>query len=86
MKFSRAPDRHFWLSPYFLFNLLLILAYPYLRIFTDVGRRDLRHLDSFGFLEGWNQVGEEAAVFGARGGRQPQDRLVCLCRYAKQEQ
>ena len=49
MKFSKAPDRNFWLSPYVLLNSALLLAYPYLRIFTDVGVRDLRHLDSFGF-------------------------------------
>lgn len=49
MKFSKAPDANFFITPYVMVNIALILAYPYMRIFTDVGRRDLRHLDSFGF-------------------------------------
>jgi hypothetical protein len=49
MKFSKAPEPSFFTSWYVIANLLLIVAYPLLRIFTVVGRRDLRHLDAFGF-------------------------------------
>lgn len=49
MKFSKAPESAFFTSWYFLANAGLILLYPILRMFTSVGLRDLRHLDSFGF-------------------------------------
>lgn len=49
MNFSKAPGLNFFTSWYVMLNSLMILSYPFLRIFTDVGQRDIRHLDSFGF-------------------------------------
>jgi hypothetical protein len=49
MQFSKAPDQQFFTSWYFIVNSVLLLAYPFMRLFTNAGRRDLRHLDSFGF-------------------------------------
>ena len=49
MNFSTAPDAAFFTSSYFLTNFGLVLSYPLLRIFTEVGRRDIRQKDAFGF-------------------------------------
>ncbi len=49
MKFSKAPGLPFFTSSYVIVNTLLLLSYPFMRIFTSVGNRDLRNLDSFGF-------------------------------------
>jgi hypothetical protein len=49
MKFSKAPGWPFFTSWYVIVNTLIIVSYPFLRIFTSVGSRNLRHLDSFGF-------------------------------------
>lgn len=48
MKFSKTPEISFFTSWYFLINATLVLAYPLLRLFTSVGNRSLRMLDSFG--------------------------------------
>jgi hypothetical protein len=39
----------FYLSSYFLINILLLLAYPILRLYTSAGKRDLKRQDYFGF-------------------------------------
>lgn len=49
MKFSKTPNLSFFTSWYVIINSLLILSYPFMRLFTSVGNRDLRKLDSFGF-------------------------------------
>lgn len=49
MKFSKTPNLSFFTSWYVIVNYLLILSYPFMRLFTSVGNRDLRKLDSFGF-------------------------------------
>lgn len=49
MQFSKVPSLSFFTSWYVIVNSLLIISYPFMRIFTSVGNRDLRNLDSFGF-------------------------------------
>lgn len=49
MKFSKTPDASFFTSWYFMINATLVLAYPIMRLFTSVGNRSLRNVDSFGF-------------------------------------
>ena len=49
MKFSKTPEVAFFTSWYFLVNATLVFSYPLLRLFTSVGTRNLRNLDSFGF-------------------------------------
>jgi len=39
----------FYTSTYFITNVLMIVVYPMLRLFTTAGRRDLKHEDTFGF-------------------------------------
>ena len=49
MKFSKRPEKSFFTSWYFIINFLLVTCYPFLRLFTSVGDRSLRNVDSFGF-------------------------------------
>jgi hypothetical protein len=49
MKFSKTPNLSFFTSWYVIVNSLLVLSYPIMRLFTSVGNRSLRNLDSFGF-------------------------------------
>jgi hypothetical protein len=41
--------KQFYFSFYFISNVLLIFAYPILRLFTSAGNRDLKQADNFGF-------------------------------------
>lgn len=49
MKFSKTPEASFFTSWYFIVNATLVFAYPLMRLFTPVGDRSLRNVDSFGF-------------------------------------
>ena len=44
-----SSSSQFYFTPYFIINLLLLVAYPMLRIFTAAGRKNLKHQDYFGF-------------------------------------
>lgn len=45
----KSASTQFYLSSYFITNLLLLLTYPVLRIFTTAGKKNLKHQDYFGF-------------------------------------
>ena len=45
----RSSSSQFYLSSYFLVNILLLLVYPFLRLYTSAGKRDLKRQDYFGF-------------------------------------
>lgn len=44
-----TSSSQFYLTPYFITNVLLLLAYPILRLYTTAGKKNLKHQDYFGF-------------------------------------